>query len=132
MPDPRQGYDWNADQVFQNLATTVGLLKAIGLVLRLTPLGLLFGGVPCDSFGFMSSSLHGRDAISPWGNPYTFVELGNILCTRYALLACLSMARGCVWMLENPLRTAIAYMPPIQLLLKRELRPLLCKWLLSC
>ena len=124
----RQGFDHLKDSVFEDLGSEMGLLKALSLVLRLSPLGLLFGGVPCESFGFMASPTHQRSALDPWGAPFPFVYLGNVLCTRFCILALISMIRGCVWALENPLRTCIDTMPPIQLLLHRQLRPLLVKW----
>ena len=100
--DPRQGFDHEADPVFQNLGSDLGLLKAMGLLMHLGPLGLWYGGLPCDSFGFLSSPTHGRGALTPWGNPWPFVFSGNVLCTRYAMLALIAIIRGCVWALEQP------------------------------
>ena len=125
---PRQGYDWESDAVFQNLATDLGLLKAIGLLLRLCPEGLWFGGVPCDSFGFLSSPTHGRTALQPFGRPFPFVYQGNILCTRFVMLAIISIIRGCVWAVEQPERSTIAHLPPMQVLLRPYLCPLMVKW----
>ena len=128
---PRQGFDWVSDEIYQNLGSDLGFLKALQLLLRVVPLGLLFGGVPCDSFIFLSSSVHQRDATNPWGNPWPFVFQGNVLCTRFCLIALMCICRGCVWMLENPLRTAIEYMPPVQLLLQKHFHPLVVKWYIS-
>jgi hypothetical protein len=90
----RQGFDHLKDSVFQDLGSEMGLLKALSLVLRLSPLGLLFGGVPCESFGFMASPTHQRSALHPWGAPFPFVYLGNVLCTRFCLLALIAIIRG--------------------------------------
>ena len=124
----RQGFEHDADPVFQNLGTDLGFLKALALMMRLHPLGLWYGGVPCCSFGFLSSPTHGRGALTPWGNPWPFVYAGNVLCTRYITLALLALIRGCVWMLEQPEKTTISHIPPVQLLMRDYLRPLMAKW----
>ena len=125
----RQGLDICNDQCFGDLTSDCGFLKALELVLRLKPLGLLHGGIPCCSFGFMSSPTHARTALEPWGNLlFSFVFVGNVCATRFALLALLAVVRKCVWMLEQPGRSALVHLPPIQLLLRLELRPRLVKW----
>ena len=125
---PRQAYDVENDGVYQNLGSELGLLKALALCLRLKPLGLLYGGVPCELFGFMASNTHCRSGCSPWGNPYTFVFEGNVLCTRFCLLAIIATVRAAVWCLENPLRSTIDTLPPVQYLMKPFLGPLMVKW----
>ena len=105
-------------------------LALLRLLLRVRPLGLLYAGLPCDSMGFMSSSVHQRSALDPWGAPRVFVFLGNLLSCRLSILVLVGIARGVTWMLENPLRTAVDYLPPIQWLLQPHLRPLLAQWFL--
>ena len=105
-------------------------LALLRLLMRVRPLGLLYAGLPCDSMGFMSSSVHQRSALHPWGAPRIFVFLGNLLSCRLSILVLVGIARGVTWMLENPLRTAVDYLPPIQWLLQPHLRPLLAKWFL--
>ena len=100
------------------------------LILRIKSKGLFFGGVPCDSMGFLSSPTHKRSALFPWGAPYGFVYTGNILCCRFSMMVLISISRGVVWGLENPERTAINHVPPIGLLLQSFLRPLTVKWYL--
>ena len=129
MPYMRQGYDLESDPVYQNLDSNTGLLKALSLVLRLLPQGLFFGGVPCDSFGWMSGPTHCRSALEPFGaTKRAFVYRGNILCTRFCMLALLGICRGVVWALENPLRTAIQHMPPLQFILRPEFRCMMVTW----
>ena len=115
------------DNVFTGPLPPLALLR---LLLRVRPLGLLYAGLPCDSMGFMSSSVHQRSALDPWGAPRVFVFLGNLLSCRLSILVLVGIARGVTWMLENPLRTAVDYLPPIQWLLQPHLRPLLAKWFL--
>ena len=106
-------------------------LALLRLMMRVKPLGLLYAGLPCDSMGFMSSSVHQRSAMAPWGAPRVFVFLGNTLACRLSILVLVGIARGVTWMLENPLRTAVDYLPPIQWLLQPHFRPLLAKWFLA-
>lgn len=126
--EPRQGFDLELDNVFQDMSSDIGLFKSIELVLRLLPGGLLHGGVPCQSFGFMSCATHGRDGGNPWGNNYPFVLLGNVCATRFAFLSLLVAVRGGYWLLENPGRTTIDLLPPIRLLLNPYLLPRSVKW----
>ena len=126
--DLRQGIELNADEVFQNMATDLGLLKALGLLLRLAPCGLWFGGIPCDSYGFLSSPTHSRSAVNPFGKPLPFVMTGSILCTRYAMLALIAIIRMGVWACEQPDRSTLQFMPPMELLFRQYLQPLMVKW----
>lgn len=125
----RQGYDVLNDPVFMDLTSDMGLIRLISLMLRLKPQGLFFGGVPCESFGWMACPTHNRGAVQPWGElKRPFVYRGNVLATRFCLLALLAVLRGCVWALENPERSMISNLPPIQFLLQCELHPLMVKW----
>ena len=128
--DPiRQGFDVLHDPVFGDFTSDVGFLKGIELTLRLVVDGLLFGGLPCGSFGFLSSPTHARTSADPWGNlKHPFVLIGNICSTRFAILVCLSVVRGATWMLEQPGRTALTLLPPIRLLLQSRFKPRLVKW----
>ena len=114
-----------------DLLSDFGFLHAIELVLRLHVFGLLFGGVPCESYIFMSSGTHQRSAVDPGGSPYPFVVEGSTMATRFVLLALLAIARGATWMLENPDRSALKVMPCIQLLMNPLLRPLKTGWCLG-
>lgn len=125
---PRQAFELSKDAVFGDLTSDLGFVNAIELTLRLVPLGLLFGGVPCESFGFMAAGTHGRSATSPWGNPFPFCRIGNVCATRFAILVCLCIIRGCTWMLEQPGRTTLHHLPPIQILLHHCFKPRLVRW----
>ena len=127
--DLRQGFDLSHDPVFGDFTSDVGFMKSIELVLRLTLDGLLYGGLPCASFGFLSSPTHERSAMEPWGNlKFPFVCVGNVCATRFAVLVCLAVVRGCSWMLEQPGKTALLFLPPIKLLLQPALRPRMVRW----
>ena len=128
-----QGYDHIVDPVFQSLDSEFGLIKAISLVLRLGRLALLFAGVPCDSFVFISSASHGRSATCPYGlEQRPFVEMGNLLTERFALLALLAISRKVLWLAEQPGSSVLLHHPAMQkILLCSELKPRMVKWCLT-
>ena len=80
-PALRQGFDTCRDDVTNNILSDIGFCKALELCLRLLPFGLLFGALPCQSYGFMSSATHGRSGTNPHGHPqYPFCHWGHNLC----------------------------------------------------
>lgn len=111
------------------MCSEVGLILAISLALRVIPLGLLFGGIPCDSFGFMASFTHGRSGAEPWGHMgRPFVYRGTLCATRFAALALIGMARGCCYFIEQPSRTTLPFLPPIRELLHYDMNPAMTRW----
>ena len=126
--NPRQGFDFKEDVTF-DLRSDTGFCKGLLLSLRLLAFGLCYGAVPCDSLGWMSSGTHQRSSVCPSGNQTcAFVVEGSIFCTRFMIFALVSAIRGSVWFAENPSRTSLTYMPPIQLLMHPLLMPLIVKW----
>ena len=108
----RLTYDYATRHDDHNLLTTLGLLLGIQQVLRLSKTGLLWLGVPCNSFGFMSSNIHKRSSIRPLGDEGRgFVQQGNVLATRAALLALLGLCRGNYYFVENPLSSLLLHFP---------------------
>ena len=115
-----------------NMLSDLGFLHSICKVLRVKMFGLLFGGIPCESYGFMSSGTHRRTAAEPFGTPYNFVVDGSTFASRFVVLAILAIARGVCWMVENPSRSMLPVMPCMQLLLAKVLHPLQVHWPLGC
>lgn len=113
-----------------NILNDLGLLHGISLTLRIAVFGLLFGGVPCESYTFMSSGTHARSAADPNGNPWPFVIEGSTMACRFVFLALLAISRGVVWGLENPKRSILKVMPCIQLLMNPILQPRQVYWCL--
>lgn len=110
------------------MLSDLGFCKALELALRLMSFGLLFGAIPCQSLGFMSSATHGRSSARPEGNPYPFVVEGSTFVARFSIIALVVLVRGGVWAAENPARTALSYMPDLGVLLNPCLRPLMVNW----
>lgn len=129
----RQGVDIGKDAALHNLSLTMGLLFGIRQILRVMEGGLCTLALPCNSFGFMSSSQHQRSTEAPWGNlHYGFVWQGNNLAARTALLWCLCIARSVLTLLENPDRSRVADIPFfVQLMNLAEICPQHIKWLLA-
>lgn len=115
-----------------NMLSDLGFLHSIAKLLRVKMFGLLYGGIPCESYSFMSSGTHRRTAAEPFGKPYNFVVEGSTFATRFVFLAILAIARGVCWMIENPSRSMLPHMPCMQLLLTKYLRPLQVHWPLGC
>ena len=119
--DLRQPYDIDRDQVFNDLLSAPGMVKALALALRLQQRGLLFAGLPCSSYIFISSATHKRTITNPWGEEaWRFVKDGNCLGSRFALLVCVAIARGATWLVENPQSTRIFWLPPLKWLLQKR------------
>jgi len=98
----RETYDVNNDSE-QDLMSVHGIIAAVWMMLRVVPNGLLWGGVPCSSFIFISSSTCQRKKGDRTGNiGVTSVRVGNILCSRFCLLAMLATARSVFWLVEQP------------------------------
>ena len=115
--------------MFQDLGSDLGYVKCLSLVLRIVKHGLLYGGVPCASFIFMSLATHQRSATNPLGRQdLPFVAEGNTLLARYCLMAIVAIARGVAWLIENPGRTLVHLHPCVAHLLHPDLKPQLVKW----
>ena len=111
----RQGFQRDNDFVLNDLLRPSGFLVAAAGTLRLQEFGLLFAGVPCSSYIFISSSLHQRSPALPWGiENYQFVWEGNRLASRFLLLAAVAIVRLVKWGIENPKSTLIHVLPPMR------------------
>ena len=116
----RTSFDFVADQT-QDLTTCHGLLQGLRDVMRLGAKGLLWGGVPCSSFlgmqyvmyiymsthttyivimmrfVFMACSRTGRYVNIMGNEQFDEVRVGNILSSRFALLALICMCFNRHW-----------------------------------
>ena len=97
----RMRYDKTSGGSHDDISTTLGWARAVLLVLRLQPSGLLWGGVPCGSFVWLSRSVHGTSRRAPCGClDSEWVQLNNKITARFSLLAMLAVARRCHWACE--------------------------------
>ena len=108
----RQGFDTCREPVLEDLCGILGYIKAISLILRVRPKGLTSLAIPCNSFGYMSSSQHQRSMADPLGNlSYPFVIAGNMVCLRALILIALGIVRHVHYWVENPERSTLAFHP---------------------
>ena len=118
------------EPVLEDLLGYLGFLRAVQVILRLQVSGLLVTAVPCNSFIFLSSSVHQRCPQAPFGDQrHRFVVMGNAVACRCTLLILLAVSRSVSFFLENPARSAVVYWPYIQSVMKiPELRAVTIHW----
>ena len=119
--DVRNGYDITRDAELQNLCSDYGFLQSLFLLLRIRPFGLAWLAIPCNSFSFMASSLHGRGFFCPFGNwgLYDWVRKGNVICSRSCIIIAVAVARSVLWFVENPLNSSLPYFPYLHHLMQQ-------------
>lgn len=101
----------------EDLTTFEGFATAVLYCLRGSPGFLLWGGIPCNSFGFMAQSGHQRSEQQPFGNRLrAWVQLGNTLASRFFILAALSVARKGFYAIENPGQSRLIWFPYYRIL----------------
>ena len=116
----RQGYDLNRDAVVENILSTMGFMRATALGLRLQACGLLYAAIPCNSYSYMSSSLHKRTDQNPHGDrTRPFVVEGTCVAARTALIIILCISRSVSWFVENPSSSRLNSSPFFKYLLAR-------------
>ena len=98
----------------EDLGNSQGFMRALQLILRLKPGGLLFAGLPCNSFAFMSRGSHKRTLDNPMGANHGFVVTGNMLASRSCLLFLVALIRSTCWALENPARSTVPFFPYVE------------------
>ncbi len=128
----RQGYDIvnSDDSGIFDICSLFGFINAVKLSLRVVRKGLQFFGLPCNSHTWMSSSLHQRSPMFPHGNEaLSFVQVGNEIAYKVAILIMLGLVRAVTWMLENPANSRCVYLPCLEKLLTfKLLKSSRCNW----
>jgi hypothetical protein len=94
------------------MSTVQGILIGLRQTLRVVELGLLYGGIPCASYSFMSSQWHRRSVLNPFGDEtFGFVKMGNLLAARFFLLVIVAIARKVFWFVEQPGSSRLPLLP---------------------
>ena len=120
------------ERPYEDLMSFEGFMLAILLVLRGVPGFLLWAGLPCNSFGWMSYSAHRRCIEAPLGDTsHEFVATGNCLAARLGILAALTLARQGFWALENPMQSKVVLFPYYGIISK-YLPHFRTRWSLDC
>lgn len=98
-----------------DLSTAQGLVSAALAIMCTTSGALVHFATVCTSFTFINRGTHGRSIAFPLGrSELEYVALGSALAARSALLAMLAWARGCCFVLEQPLRSIMTALPSWQ------------------
>jgi hypothetical protein len=96
-------FDWELRPDCNDLLSVVGFLLSVRLALQMVRSGLLFGGVPCSLFVFISLGTSMRSPTCPDGNVnLESVRRSNALASRFTLLAMIALARGAHFVIEQP------------------------------
>lgn len=100
----------------EDMCTEAGFLRAVSLVQRLVPSGLLWMAPVCSSFTFVNSANCQRCEGNRFrGNTlYEPVRKGNLMADACAFLFALSWCRGVEVCVENPSQSAIFKYPTLQ------------------
>ena len=114
VTDARDYYDVVSRPTLNNILTLPGYMVALRQTLRLVAGGLLWGGVPCSSFVFLSSGTTGRKKDNPMGWDTPSVRMGNLTALRFMLLVAVAMCRGSFWAIEQPGSSVLPYVPSIK------------------
>jgi|OrbCmetagenome_4_1107370.scaffolds.fasta_scaffold125646_1 hypothetical protein len=128
----RQGCDILKEPHGHNILETAGMLWSLRQALRVQDGGFGMLAIPCNSFGYMSSSGHQRTPMNPYGNPLWWVTQGSTIATRACLIILVLICRSCFWMVENPDRSMLQVFPPlVHIMSIPEIMPLRVHWLLD-
>ena len=91
-------------EINEDFTTLTGFKRAVSLVMRLRPGGLLGMGPDCSSFGFSPSSVCQRRPSEGFvgDQKRDCVKHGNLMANAAALFLCLALARDVHFWFENP------------------------------
>lgn len=117
--DLRLTFDKSSKKL-EDILSVHGFFQCLQHTLRLEEFGLLFSGVPCNSFTWISSSQHQR---AEWNDfmgdtSYEWVEMMNIVAVRTAICLAVALARKCYFMIENPRQSTLPNFPYYDYLLQ--------------
>lgn len=103
----------------ENILTVPGLLVAVRHVLTIVPSGLLWCGVPCSLWIFISANFHKRTKGSIEGDlNRQGVKKANAIVCRVILLCLLSMSISVEWCIEQPHSSVMPAYPRMASLLQ--------------
>ena len=95
-----------------DLSTGLGFSKALELLNRVRPGGLVLGGPPCSSYVWMNRSTSGRSTRRPLGYEYLqYIRQANLVAARVMLLLAFAACRGVMWLIEQPGSSLLSHIP---------------------
>lgn len=97
-----------------DLLDPMGFMFALRETMRLSPGALLFAGVPCASWVWISCSTHLRHLSILGDERVDFVLKGNIIAARFALLCLVSIVLKAHHVVEQPSSSKLVFYPYMQ------------------
>ena len=98
--------------------STDGFARAVSLIMRIRPGGLMFSAPPCCAWVWISKSTHKRTRLQPAGDPYSLWVLNaNCIAARLAMLILLCVVRRVYWVVEAPKSSLLFCYPPMQMVM---------------
>ena len=108
-----------SDSSLQDILSVAGFLLLARQVCRVRRCGIVLLAPVCSSFSWMSRYSTGRNVNEPLGHSWSpSATEGNLLVARTILLLRLIVARGCVYILEQPLGSIMPEHPRFQQFLR--------------
>jgi hypothetical protein len=100
------------DSVLQDCLSDEGYIKLLCNVLKVRRTGIVVLAPVCSSFCWLNRSTSGRTLIDPLGDERVkSVKDGNLMVSRVVLLLWLLKARGCVFVVEQPMGSILPEHP---------------------
>jgi hypothetical protein len=133
IPPRRDDFDRVKRGAENDILKTPSFLLSLRQVLQLCRGGLLWGGVPCSLWIFMSAGTSCRTSSNPEGNTGLLsVRQANTMTARFVLLCIVCVARGAYFAIEQPGTSSMARFPPVRRLLLWLLSRGCCKMSRFC
>ena len=118
-------YDINIGGVAHDINSDTGFALALAIVCRVRLRGIVWFGIVCSTWVFMSRSVTGRDVHCPLGRPTAGVEAANKMTSRVMLLHWLAHAKQCFTVIELPSSSLMCLHPRFQELIGHHERKLI-------
>ena len=101
-------YDMLLEPIGMNLLTVAGFAAALRLVLRVVPGGFVWWGTPCQTFIWLARGHTKRTWKNPEGDvTRRDVRGANEIVRRQVLLTRILVARGCFFLVEQPMSSCM-------------------------
>jgi hypothetical protein len=104
-------YEIKFDGITHDINSDAGFVLALVVLCRVKLRGIVWFGIVCSTWVFMSRSTTGRDVHCPLGRPTTVVAAANKMTSRVMLLFWLAHAKQCFTVLEQP-SSSLMYLHP--------------------
>lgn len=110
------------DCTMENILTSEGLALLVRQICRVRACGIVLMAPVCSSWSWMSRFSTQRSIIEPLGNDTSeSVAAGNLMVSRMVLLMSLIVARGSIFIIEQPQGSIMLQHPRFQHFIKHNI-----------